>query len=77
PVGARHGPAAVMVAASRIPQHGSVGVRCRRLMALMRPFAQAACVRRRSLRLHRDRNNCPEKRDQQQKSGGNPLHTVC
>ena len=72
----RHGSAAVMVAASGIPQHGPVGMPCRRFMALMRPLAQAACVRRRSFRLHRDRNNCPEKRDKQQKSGGSPLHAV-
>jgi len=74
PMRTRHGAAAIVAAASGVPQHWSVGMQRRWLMALMRSFAQAAGVRRRSFRLHRDRNGGPDKRDQQQKHGSNPLH---
>lgn len=74
PVRTRYGAAAIVVTASRIPQNRLLGMR--RVIAMVRALTQTAGVCRRSLRLHRDRNNRPEQRDQQQKSGSNPLHAV-
>ena len=60
PVRTRDCAAAVLIATSRVPKHGSVGMRCRRVMAMVRSFAQAAVVRRRSFCLDRDRDHGPE-----------------
>ena len=43
---------------------------------MMRALAQTASMRRRSLRLDRHRNDGADKRNQQKKSGRNPLHAV-
>jgi hypothetical protein len=43
---------------------------------MMRTLAQTASTRRGGFRLHRHRNYGADERNQQQKSGSNPLHAV-
>lgn len=66
----------VTVAATSVLQYGFFWMRLRRFVTVVGALAETAGMRRRGLRLHRHRNNCSEKRDQQQKSGSNPLHAI-
>jgi len=63
-----------MIAASGIPKNRIAGMRRRRISAVMRTRAAAAGMQWRSFRLQRQRNECSDKRDQQQESGRKPLH---
>ena len=76
PLRTRHRSAAIVVAASDVLEHRLFGRRLRRLVTMMGALAQTASMLRRSFRLHRHRDNGADERDQQQKSGGNPLHVV-
>ena len=76
PLRTRHRSAAIVVAACDVREHRLFGRRLRRLVTMMGALAQTASMLRRSFRLHRHRNNSADERDQQQKSGGNPLHAV-
>lgn len=66
--------ATIVVAASRILKHRFFRMRDRRFMAMMRAFATTAGMRRRGFGRDRHRKRSSEKRDQEQKSGSNPLH---
>jgi len=44
---------------------------------MMGAGSSAAGMGGRSFRLQRQRDHCPDKRDQQQESGGKSLHAFC
>jgi len=69
-----HRTATVVIAASGIPKNRAPRMRRGGITAMMCTGSPAAGMRGRSFRLQRERDQCPDKRDQQQESGRKPLH---
>jgi len=74
PMRCGYGSATVMVAARGVAQDRFIKRTAQGIAAVMGTIAATASVRRRSRSLQRDRNKRSEKREQQQKSGSQPLH---
>lgn len=70
-----NGSAAIVVAATGVPEYRSVQG-SRRIETVMRRSAATAGVRWRIESLQRDGNECPSQREHQQKSCSQPLHAV-
>jgi len=66
-----------VIAASGIPENRTPGMRRNGITAMMGAGSSAAGMGGRSFRLQRQRDHCPDKRDQQQESGGKSLHAFC
>jgi hypothetical protein len=74
PLGGGHRSAAVALTAAGAAD-GKLGFYMRRPMALV-CLTDAAGMRRSNRHSQRQRNECPGKREQQQKSGGQALHVM-
>src|SRR5579864_6447803 len=71
-----HSAATIMAAATGAADGEFVPVP-ERAVTLVRGFANAACVRGRSSRHRRERKEGSDKREHQQKSGGQAVHAFC
>jgi len=69
--------ATVVIATSSIPKNRVPRMLRGGITAMMRTGSPAAGMRGRSFRLQRERDKCPDKRDQQQESGRKSLHAFC
>ena len=70
----RHGAAAVAITASGAAGYRFVRVGFRAIVTVMRGLTPTAGMLRRDRNLQRDGEGGPEKREQEQKSGGQVLH---
>ena len=76
PLSTGHRVAAIVIATPGPAGYGVVRINLCRLVAVMRGLAATTRMGRRSLPLHRQRNERSDKRHQQQKSGSKALHAV-
>jgi len=74
PFGDGDGAAAIVATAAGIANNKLGGIGDGRLVAVMRRFADTACMRRRSCYGCRQRNKTSRQREKQQQSGGQAMH---
>jgi hypothetical protein len=72
--GGGDGAAAIVATAAGTSNNKLGGIGDARLVAVMRRFADATCMRRRRGYRHRQRNKVSRQREKQQQSGGQAMH---